>query len=125
MLNIFHFIIAEVVQRHLRSLNSSKTPLVSALYLSSSSLCWQYKDTIPQFASWVFIFQMIVHNITRASRFTGEKLERFFGEGSQLAGAGAWTWVGGGGDWVLPTMAYMGSLHPNGVPFSSFRYIKG
>ena len=45
MLNIFHFIIAEVVQRHLRSLNSSKTPLVSALYLSSSFLCSQYKDT--------------------------------------------------------------------------------
>ena len=57
MLDIFNFIVAEVVQRHLRSLNSSKTPLVSALYLSSSFLCSQYKDTIiPQFASWVVHF---------------------------------------------------------------------
>ena len=29
----------------------------------------------------------------------------------------------GGG--VLPIMAYMGRLHPKGVPFSGFRYIKG
>ena len=31
------------------------------------------------------------------------------------------------GSWggVLPTMAYTGRLHPKGVPFSGFRYIKG
>jgi len=26
---------------------------------------------------------------------------------------------------VLPKMAYIGRLHPKGVPFSGFRYIKG
>ena len=31
-------------------------------------------------------------------------------------------WVGGE---VLPIMAYTGRLHPKGVPFSGFRYIKG
>ena len=30
--------------------------------------------------------------------------------------------VGGG---VLPIMSYTGRLHPKGVPFSGFRYIKG
>ena len=31
--------------------------------------------------------------------------------------------VPGGG--VLPIMAYMGRLHPKGVPFPGFRYKKG
>ena len=31
----------------------------------------------------------------------------------------------GGGEWLLPIMAYTGMLHPKGVPFSGFRYIKG
>ena len=32
---------------------------------------------------------------------------------------------GGGGGGVLPIMAYKGTLRPNGVPFSGFRYMKG
>lgn len=58
-MNIFHCIVAEVVQRHLRSLNSSKTPMVSALYLPSSFLCSEYKDTKPQFASGVVLVQEV------------------------------------------------------------------
>ena len=30
-------------------------------------------------------------------------------------------WGGGG----IPMMAYMGRLHPKGVPFSGFSYMKG
>ena len=32
---------------------------------------------------------------------------------------------GGGGGGVLPVMAYTGRLHPKGVPFSDFTYLKG
>ena len=32
---------------------------------------------------------------------------------------------GGWGGGLLPTMAYTGTLHLKGIPFSGFRYMKG
>lgn len=73
ILNIFHCILAEVVHRHLRSLNSSKTPMVSALHLSSSFIRSQYKDTKPLLVGW-FFSKKLLHSITRATRVMEEEV---------------------------------------------------
>ena len=36
-----------------------------------------------------------------------------------------WGPVQGGGGGLLPMMAYTGRLHPKGVSFSGFRYMRG
>ena len=62
--------------------------MVSALHLSSSFICSQYKDTKPLLVGW-FFSKKLLHNITRATRVMEEEVAEQIGEDSGLVGAKA------------------------------------